>query len=241
MTGPAVACGVGDVNRLERLHAIAEHLRRAAPRPVSAAALADRFGVTRRTIERDLASLRNAGVPLYSEHGRTGGQVSIDRPGTTVLTLTSAEVSALVIAVAAAGPQLPFADAAASATERLIESLGPTGRLAVEDLRNRIRVRRQPTISLRARRTVEEALRRSVVVNLDYVDADGTRTTRAVEPVGFYNGAQGWYLIGWCRLREGGRIFRLDRIERARLTTHRCDRHDVDATLGWVPEDITAP
>ena len=56
------------MNRLERLHALTEHLRRVAPRPVSAASLADRFGVSRRTIERDLAALRNAGV----EPGQVG-------------------------------------------------------------------------------------------------------------------------------------------------------------------------
>lgn len=229
------------MNRLERLHAIAEHLRRSAPRPVSAAALASRFGVTRRSIERDLASLRNAGVPLYAEHGRAGGQVSIDRPGSMLLILTSVEVSALVVAVAAAGPYLPFADAATAATERLIDSLAPAGRLAVQELRSRIRVRRQPAISPRARRTIEEGVRRSVVVNIDYVDARGNRTTRAVEPVGFYNGAEGWHLIAWCRLRDAGRIFRLDRIARARLTTGACRQHDVDATLGWVPEEQTAP
>ena len=241
MTAGAGGVSGGVVNRLERLHALTEHLRRVAPRPVSAASLADRFGVSRRTIERDLAALRNAGVALYAEHGRTGGQVSLDRSGSTVLTLTSAEVSAILVALAAAGPHMPFNDAGTTAAERLVDSLGPTGQLAVEDLRSRIRVRHQPTIPRRARRTVEEALRRSVVVNIDYTDADGNETTRSVDPVGFYNGAEGWYLIGWCHLRSAGRIFRLDRIKRARLTTKPSSHHDVDDTLGWVPDDLTTP
>ncbi|MEE9413710.1 MAG: WYL domain-containing protein [Acidimicrobiales bacterium] len=229
------------MNRLERLHALAELLRRAAPRPVSAASLADRFGVTRRTIERDLAALRRAGVPLYAEHGRTGGQVSLDRSGTTVLMLSSAEVSAIVVALAAAGPHMPFNDAGITAAERLIDSLGPTSQVTVEELRSRIRVRQQGQVPKRARRTVEEALRRSVVVNIDYADADGDETTRSVDPVGFYNGAESWYFIGWCHLRTAGRIFRLDRIKGARLTTRPSRQHDVDETLGWVPEDLTIP
>jgi predicted DNA-binding transcriptional regulator YafY len=229
------------MNRLERLHAITETIRRSAPRPVSAASLADRFGVTRRTIERDLAALRSAGVPLYAERGRTGGQVSLDRSGTAVLNLSSAEVSAILVALSAAGPQMPFNDAGATAADRLVESLGPTEQLVVADLRARIRVRQQPSMSKRARRTVEEALRRSVVVNIDYTDAGRNRTTRSVDPVGFYNGADGWYLIGWCHLREAGRIFRLDRIDGARLTTRASDQHDVDRVLGWVPEDLTSP
>lgn len=229
------------MNRLERLYALAELLRRHAPQPLSAATLADRFGVTRRTIERDLAALRRAGVPLYAEHGRCGGQISIDRGGTTVLALSAAEVSAIVVALAAAGPQMPFNEAGATATDRLLDALGPTTRLGVTDLRSRIRVRRQPAVPARARRTVEESLRRSVVVNLDYVDATGHRTTRAVDPVGFYNGATGWYLIAWCHLRRAGRIFRLDRIEGARLTAKPCRHHDVDDILGWVPDEVMAP
>ena len=229
------------VNRLERLHALSEFLRRSAPRPVSAATLADRFGVTRRTIERDLAALRSAGVPLYAEHGRTGGQVSLDRSGSAVLTLSSAEVAAILVALAAGGPGMPFTDAGVTAAERLIDSLGPTSRLAVEDLRSRIRVRDQAPIPKRARRTVEEALRRSVVVNIDYTDANCSRTTRGVDPVGFYNGAEGWYFIGWCHLRRAGRIFRLDRISNARLTARPSGQHDVDETLGWVPSALTTP
>ena len=62
-----------------------------------------------------------------------------------------------------------------------------------------------------------------------------------MEPVGFYGGADGWYLIGWCRLRLDGRIFRLDRIRSARLTREVAPVRDVDDTLGWVPEELVTP
>jgi predicted DNA-binding transcriptional regulator YafY len=231
------------MNRLERLYAISEMIRRQAPRPVSAARLAEEFEVSRRTIERDLAALRSAGVPLYAEHGRNGGQVSIDRPGNIVLTLSPPEVTALLVALAAAGHEMPFSEAGSTATKRLLDGLPDATRVAVSDLRSRIRTpidRGQPP-SNRVRRTVEQAVRRSVVVNLDYVDANGNRTTRPVEAVGFYQGGDGWYLIGWCRLRDAGRIFRLDRIQAARLTKRDASPRDVDETLGWVPDDLTAP
>ena len=136
---------------------------------------------------------------------------------------------------------MPFSDAGTTAAESLLASLGPTSRLTVEELRSRVRVRHQPPTPKRARRTVEEALRRSVVVNLDYTDANGSNTSRSVDPVGFYNGGGSWHLIGYCHLRKAGRIFRLDRIRSARLTTTRAETHDVDATLGWVPNDLATP
>ncbi len=61
------------VRRTERLHALTEEIRRRAPAPVSATWLADRLGVSRRTIERDLAALRSTGLPLQSAVGRRGG------------------------------------------------------------------------------------------------------------------------------------------------------------------------
>lgn len=91
------------MQRLERLVAIAETLRRSAPRPLSARRMADEFGVTSRTIERDLAALRAAGVPLYAETGRNGGSVSLDRLGNAVVTLSASEAMALLTAVTAAG------------------------------------------------------------------------------------------------------------------------------------------
>lgn len=230
------------MNRLERLYAINEAIRRRSPQPVSAALLASNLGVSRRTIERDLVSLRAAGVPLYSEHGRTGGQISLDQPGPVVVTLTAPEVTALLVALAAAGADMPFAESGASATTRLLDGLGTSTRMNVEQLRGRVRARASSAlVDKRTRHTIQEAVRRAVVVNLDYVDANGTDTARAVEAHGFYHGGDGWYLIAWCQLRDAGRIFRLDRIQSARITRRRIVPRDLDETLGWVPDEMAAP
>ena len=127
--------------------------------------------------------------------------------------------------------------------EMSLDSLPDDTRVGVDELRHRLRatvgagVRASP----RVQRTVEEAVRRQVVVNLDYDDRNGARTRRSVEPVGFYGGGDGWFLIGWCRLRDDGRIFRLDRIASARLTREPAPVRDLDDTLGWVPEDLVTP
>jgi predicted DNA-binding transcriptional regulator YafY len=71
-------------------------------------------------------------------------------------------------------------------------------------------------------RGVERAVRRAVhdrrVVLIDYVDSAGNGTRREVEPSGLLRGTDGWYLVGWCRLRGEGRAFRLDRISHAVVT-----------------------
>ena len=60
------------MNKTERLFALAEHLR-ARRTGVTAEQLAERFGVTVRTIYRDLDALRAAHLPLGAERGRGGG------------------------------------------------------------------------------------------------------------------------------------------------------------------------
>lgn len=233
------------MQRLERLFAINDALRRAAPGRLSAADLATEFGVSRRTIERDLASLRAAGVPLYAEYGRTGGQITLDRMGSVVVSLTPSQVTALLIAVKAAGPGMPYADAAAEAVKQLLDGLSPATRVAVDGLRSRIRTKvvddDPKPVKRRVRRSVEAAVNRNVVLNIRYTDRSGATTDRSVDPVGFYQGNDGWFLIGWCHLRTAGRVFRLDRIERANMTRRSAAVHDVEDTLGWTPNELEQP
>jgi predicted DNA-binding transcriptional regulator YafY len=65
------------MRRTTRLFALAEHLR-GRRSGVTAEALAQRFGVTVRTIYRDLDALRDASFPLHAERGRGGGY-ALDR------------------------------------------------------------------------------------------------------------------------------------------------------------------
>lgn len=223
--------------------AISETLRRSAPRPVSSRRLAVEFGVTSRTIERDLASLKSAGVPLYSESGRHGGAVSLDAVGNVVVALKPSEVMALLTAIQAADRSMPFADSGTTAVNRILDALPPETRLMTEQLRDRTRTLDDTDgpVSPRVRRSIEEAVRRQVVVNIEYRDREGAETRRAVDPVGFLRHTDGWFLIAWCHLRQAGRLFRLDRIVRANLTRRACDAHDVDGTLGWVPDEVRRP
>ncbi|MFK7919651.1 MAG: helix-turn-helix transcriptional regulator [Ilumatobacter sp.] len=230
------------MNRLERLFAISETIRHSGQRPVAARVLADRFDVSQRTIERDLASLREAGAPVVSEPGRHGGAVSLDAAATTVVALSSPQVTALLIAVASAGADAPYSDDARAGADLLLERLAPTTRAQVVELRSRIRGPVRPSkVSARVRRTVQEAVRLGRVVNITYIDAESHTTERSVEAVGFYNGSDGWYLNGWCELRQAGRIFRLDRIHSARLTKRSTQQRDVDEVLGWTPNDVASP
>lgn len=75
---------------------------------------------------------------------------------------------------------------------------------------------------------VEQAMTDQKVVRIRYASGDGTPSTREVEPVLFGSAAGHWYLIGWCRLRDAMRWFRLDRVQHAVVTSEPCSGHTVD-------------
>jgi predicted DNA-binding transcriptional regulator YafY len=62
---------------------------------------------------------------------------------------------------------------------------------------------------------IQEAITARHVLRLDYRDRRDVVTSREVEPVAFAGTRAHWYLVAWCRLRDGARAFRLDRIRAA--------------------------
>lgn len=113
------------MRRTERLFAIAEHLR-SRRTGVTAEALADRFGVTVRTMYRDLASLRAASLPVGSERGRGGGY-ALDRDYTLAPVNFTAREAAVLISVARQVAEMrliPFTRTLDAAAEKVRAALG---------------------------------------------------------------------------------------------------------------------
>jgi predicted DNA-binding transcriptional regulator YafY len=85
------------VQRTQRLFALAEYLR-GRRTGVTAEALAERFGVTVRTIYRDLDTLRDAALPVAAERGRGGGY-ALDKSYSLPPVNFTAREAALIIAI----------------------------------------------------------------------------------------------------------------------------------------------
>jgi predicted DNA-binding transcriptional regulator YafY len=94
---------------VERQHALIEELRVHAPRFVTGKDLSARTGTTIRTVERDIARLIAAGVPVQVQRGPGGGYRIDARRELPPLTLTPGEASALVASLVAVGPYISAA------------------------------------------------------------------------------------------------------------------------------------
>jgi predicted DNA-binding transcriptional regulator YafY len=104
--------------RVERQHRLIEELRLAAGRHATAEDLAAALRVDVHTVERDIARLRDAGVPIAARRG-PGGGFRLDVPPTVApVHLTPGEIAALIASV---GPDISAT--ARSALTRLLEAL----------------------------------------------------------------------------------------------------------------------
>ena len=236
MSQPAAI--LGGVNRTDRLYAIVEELRAVSPRPRSAGWLAERFEVSRRTIERDVLALQEAGVPIHAEVGRAGGYVLDAARTLPPLNFTPAEA----VEVAAALQRTdgtPLPGAATSALTKMLGAMGPADVAAARRLGGRLVRFAPPQRPGRAPRALEQAILERRVVRLTYADKAGAVTERVVEPHAVIDVVDRWYLAAWCRLREDVRALRLDRIRDVVLTREVAPERNLPPLA--IPDLVAAP
>ncbi|MDR6868997.1 putative DNA-binding transcriptional regulator YafY [Microbacterium resistens] len=215
------------MKRTERLHALSETLRRRGSRGCTAGWLASEFEVSVRTIKRDLAALERSGAPIWSRPGPGGGYGMLTTGASLPpITLTATQGVALLAAVAAA-PDAPYADLARAGVQKVLDVLDPETRGKARQLADRVWVDSAPSPGRAVRSAIEEAMTEQRVVRIGYTDAEGARTNREVEPVLFAATRGEWYLVGWCRLRDAMRWFRLTRIRHAAVTSIPCTGHPI--------------
>ena len=214
------------MKRAERLHALSEMLRRNGSRGSSAERLAREFGVSVRTVKRDLDALERSGAPIWSRPGPGGGYGLAVGASLPPVSLSAAQAVALMAAVSAA-PDAPYADLAAAGIQKVLDVLDPRTRARADELAGRVWVNAPPSASRAIRSALEDAMADQRVVRIRYTSRDGTTTTRDVEPVLFASTNGQWYLVGWCRLRDAMRWFTVSRVERANETKTACGGHSI--------------
>lgn len=207
------------MKRRERLFAMAEYLR-ARRSGITAEALAERFGVTIRTVYRDLDSLRDAELPLRAERGRGGGY-ALDRAYTLPPVNFSPREAALLVALgqfALTSRFLPFTDTLSTALDKVRGALSASAQRELLELMESIQFAGIPAHAASApvRRAVEQAWFERQPLRIRYRGADGVMSTRVVRLVSVVL-ERSLTLLNCDDLDKGERRqFRLDRILEAR-------------------------
>ncbi len=209
------------LRRTERLFALAEHLR-ARRTGITAEELAERFGVTVRTVYRDLDALRAAALPVHAERGRGGG-FALDRAYTLPPVNFSAREAALLVVAGrwlTSLRLLPFVDTMRAALEKVQAALPERGQRELARLEGSLAWVGVPTLAPapEVRAAVEQAWFEDQPLWIAYDGARGrTERTVRIEQVVMDKAETRLNCVDLDK--QARRQFQLHRIAAARVTT----------------------
>ena len=209
------------------------------------AELAERLGVTGRTIRRDIERLRGLGYPVQSLTGPAGGYRL--RAGTAMPPLLLDEEEAIAIAV---GLRTAARASVTGIEETSIRALVKLEQVLPAHLRRRVAALGSatvappsdgPTVDPQHLTTIAAACRDSECLRFRYSSREGAETLRDVEPHTLVNLGRRWYLVAWDRHRDDWRTFRVDRLDRPAATGVRFAARALPAedAAAYVQQSIT--
>jgi predicted DNA-binding transcriptional regulator YafY len=184
--------------------------------------LARRLEVGERTVRRYVAMLREIGVPVEAERGRYGAYAL--RPGFKLPPMMFTDEEALALALGLISARRLGLSGAAPAVDGALSKIE---RVMPEHLRGRVRMLEESVTLAVARPaaapagevvlTLAAAVRGRRRVRLRHRSDLGEVTGRVLDPYGVVYREGYWYAVGYDHLREGMRLFRLDRVVEAGL------------------------
>lgn len=180
---------------------------------VTAPYLAEKFEVSRRTIQRDIEALCMAGIPLVTEPGPNGGVSIMEGYKIDRILLSTSDMQAIL-----AGLRSLDSVSGTSRYAQLMEKLSAgAANLLAGDTHILIDLSSWHKESLSQKiEMLHSAILTGRKVSFTYFAPRG-ESERAVEPYYLIFQWSSWYLWGWCEFREDFRLFKLERM--ARLQT----------------------
>lgn len=195
----------------------------------SASALAERFGVSTRTIQRDMEAINLAGIPVMSVQGPSGGYGIMDGFKLDRRLVSPDDLFYIVTALGGIAGTLDDGHIA-GALEKVRGLLPRSGDEGLRRREERLHVDFSALGGGPAQRdsfrVVQAAVEDGRLLEFEYTSNRLESTRRVVEPMTVVFKWRAWYLFGYCRLRGDYRLFRASRIRRPRMLSERFARRD---------------
>lgn len=218
-----------EITRLSRLTAILIILQ--SKRIITAAEIAKRFQISKRTAYRDVKALETAGVPIYSEEGK--GYTLMEGYNLPPIMFTEQEANALITAESLISRNKDkslvqnFNDAIAKIKAVLRYSNKDNANLLSERMVFMKNLKSETTSNLLSK--IQLTITHFEVIKIKYYSINKEdKTTRTLEPLALYHTQENWVLIAWCRMRDDYREFRLDRILEFRILDENFESRSFD-------------
>jgi predicted DNA-binding transcriptional regulator YafY len=206
--------------------------------------LAERLGVTTRSIRRDVERLRALGYAVQAAHGVGGGYQLGRGRGLPPLLLDDAEAVAVAVSLrmAAGGTVSGASEAALSTLAKLDQVMPPRLRGEVRAIHAATQTLDSgpATVDGEALLRLARAVRDTVRVRFRYESRDGAPSARVVEPVGLVATGRRWYLMAYDVDRDDWRTFRLDRMSTVESTTWRFREREHEDPAAFVQRAVAS-
>lgn len=174
---------------------------------VTAKTLAEHFEVSTRTIYRDIDTLSAAGIPVFTSKGKGGG---VSLLGDFVLNksvLSAQEQNEILISLQSM-KAITFPDIEPVLDKMsLLFNKAQTSWIDVDFSHWGSERQDRDKFGL-----LKNAIINKRIIVFDYFSSYGEKTSRTIEPLKLVFKSQGWYLYGFCRLKDKPRIFKISRI-----------------------------
>jgi predicted DNA-binding transcriptional regulator YafY len=175
--------------------------------------LANRFGVSVRTIYRDIDTLSSAGIPIYTNQGKGGGIVILDNFILNKSVLSEKEQDEILLALqnlsAARYPDIDFI-------------LSRLSSLFKKSDVNWIEVDYSPWGSDERKKenfnTLKMAIISKRIITFEYFNASGEKSLRKALPMKLVFKDKAWYLQAYCYDRKASRTFKISRMSNIEIT-----------------------
>ncbi len=178
--------------------------------------LADRLGVTTRTVRKDVGRLRGLGYPVHATPGAAGGYRLGSGASLPPLLLDDEEAVAVAV-----GLRTAAGGSVAGIEETSLRALAKLEQVLPSRLRHRVGAIHAatlsipgsgPTVPAEVLTAIAGAARAHERLRFDYESFDGSAGRRTVEPHRLVHTRGRWYLVGWDVDRDEWRTFRADRV-----------------------------
>lgn len=181
--------------------------------------LAQEFGVSKRTILRDLQELSEMGVPLYSEVGPHGGYQILNERILPPIAFSEDEAVSIFFAIHALRHyiSLPFDIEYESIKKKFYLNLSGDIRDTIDKMQDRVdfvSTHQQEKI-LFLKQLLDAAIQQDLLI-ISY-ETNGKTSIRSIQPIGIYANEGKWYCPSYCFFRKDYRVFRCDRIKSVEL------------------------
>jgi predicted DNA-binding transcriptional regulator YafY len=216
-----------DLKRLSRLTSILVQLQ--SKRLLTATMLADKYGVSARTIYRDIKSLEQSGVPIITEEGK--GYRLMEGYRIPPVMFSESEANALITAefIIKACKDESLIKVFSQAIDKIKAVIPNQLKIKAERLEEKLGVTKTYTdLSPKSKYLLDlqKALVDHDVVKVRYLNANNVTSTRELEPFAiFSNQYDDWVLVAFCRLRKEFRSFSLTGILALTYTDEKFNPH----------------